>query len=245
LENAIEIKNVSKTFRLSERKWIFQTLRNINFNSNEKIVAVNDVSFAVKKGEVFGIIGKNGSGKTTLLQIIAGLYNPDSGSVKIDGSLAPIMHIGAGFNPELLPSTNIILYGMMLGLSKNEIKSKINSILQFAELEKFSTMKLKHFSSGMKSRLGISTVFQLNPDIFLLDEILSVGDIDFRQKCFEKFLSYKKQGKTILYVTHALNTLKDLCDRVLLLDMGNLITIGNPEDAIKKYREIFQKTPGS
>ena len=165
-ENAIEISNISKTFEINKRQSIFQTIRNTKSKSKLKtITALDDVSFSVRKGEVMGVIGRNGSGKTTLLQIIGGIYQPDSGVINVEGTMAPILQISTGFHPELEPEENIILFGMLLGFSKNEIKKRVESILQFAELEKFSTMKLKHFSSGMKSRLGISTIFQLNPDI--------------------------------------------------------------------------------
>lgn len=242
-ENIIEVKNVTKTFRISKKHRVLSYIKNQHLQANEKITALDDVSFNVGRGEVLGIIGFNGSGKTTLLQTIAGLYMPDSGHVHVKGSLAPILRIGAGFHQELLPRENIIMYGMLLGLSKSDIKQKVNQILEFAELERFSTMKLKHFSSGMKSRLALSTIFQLNPDILLLDEVLAVGDIGFRQKCFDTFASLRKQEKTILYASHGINTLPELCDRVLLLHMGKIILIGKPKEVIQKYIEIFkQKT---
>jgi len=236
-ENAIEVSNITKTFEINKRQSIFQTIRNTK--SKLKIIkALDDVSFSVRKGEVLGVIGWNGSGKTTLLQIIGGIYQPDSGVVNVEGTMAPILRISTGFHPELEPEENIILFGMLLGFSKNKIKKRVESILQFAELEKFSTMKLKHFSTGMKSRLGISTIFQLNPDILLLDEILAVGDINFREKCYQSFTSFKEQKKTILYVTHSLDTVPKLCDRAILLHQGKLLMMGNPKDVIEKYKTL-------
>jgi len=246
-ENMIEVKNITKTFHLNKQKGIFGKMRKFNSRSsnNDRINALDDVSFTVSKGEVLGIIGKNGSGKTTLLQVIAGLYELDSGEVKVNGSLTPILQIGIGFQQELIPRENIVMYGMLLGLTKREIMEKLDRILEFAELEKFTEMKLKHFSSGMKSRLAISTTLQLNPDIFLLDEILAVGDLGFREKCFKEFSKFKEKGTTILYVTHNLNSLPKLCDRVLLLHLGRIIVIDNPADAIQKYKEILQKNKTS
>ena len=241
-ENIIELQNVSKEFQLNSTSEGFGYFRNFNLGKpKKKIKALDNISFSVEKGEVFGIIGLNGSGKTTLLQVIAGLYNPDLGSVKVYGTLAPILQIGVGFNMELLPSENIIIYGMMLGFPKSEIKNKINSILEFAELGKFSSMKIKHFSSGMKSRLAISTIFQLNPDIFLLDEVLAVGDINFKKKCFDAFSSFKKNGKTILYVTHSLNTVTEFCDRALILHTGKILMIGKPNEVVSKYKELSKE----
>jgi len=234
----IEIKNVTKTFRLAKRRG-FSSFLNVHDNSKDnRIKALDNISFSVRKGEFIGIIGLNGSGKTTLLQTIAGIYQPDEGEIHVKGTLAPILRIGAGFQQELIPKENIVMYGMLLGLSKPEIITKVDGILKFAELEKFSSMKLKHFSSGMKSRLGISTIFELNPEILLLDEILAVGDINFQDKCIKSFSSFKDKGKTILHVTHSLNTLKQFCDRALLLHMGKILEIGDPEDVIQKYREI-------
>jgi len=234
----IEIKNVTKTFRIAKRRG-FSSFFNVNDNSkNNRIKALDNVSFSVTKGEFIGIIGLNGSGKTTLLQTIAGLYQPDQGEIHVKGNLAPILRIGAGFQQELIPKENIVMYGMLLGLSKPEIITKVDSILKFAELEKFSSMKLKHFSSGMKSRLAVSTVFELDPEILLLDEILAVGDINFRDKCIKSFSSFKDRGKTILHATHSINMLKQLCDRVVLLHVGKILEIGEPENVVQKYKEI-------
>jgi ABC-type polysaccharide/polyol phosphate transport system ATPase subunit len=174
-----------------------------------------------------------------LLQTIAGLYSPDSGDIKVVGSLAPVLQIGSGFQPELSAVENIMIYGMLLGLSKNEIKNKIKSILEYAELEKFSHLKLKHFSTGMQSRLAVAIVFQLDPDILLLDEILAVGDSNFNKKCFATFISLTKKHKTILVSTHALNLLPLFCDRVLLMDKGKLIAITSPDEAAQKFQDLM------
>lgn len=237
MDTAIEVKNLTKKFNLNERKNIFNISKS---TPDKKITALDNISFSIKKGEVVGIIGVNGSGKTTLLQTIAGIYTPDGGSVKVSGSLAPVLQIGAGFNQELDATENIIIYGMLLGLSKKFIKSKIDSILNYAEIEEFSELKLKHFSSGMRSRLAVSTIFQLNPDILLLDEILAVGDLNFREKCFKTFISLKENNRTILVSTHALNLLRLFCDRVLLINKGKLLTFSSPDEAVEKFKMILE-----
>jgi len=241
LENVLEVKNVTKIFPYNRQKGIFNRIKNIRALSEQKnLTALDNVSFTAKKGEVLGIIGLNGSGKTTLLQVIAGIYQPDSGTVQVNGTLAPILHIGTGFNQELYPSENIVMYGMLLGFEKKEIEKKVNSILKFAEVEQFSSMRLKHFSSGMRARLAFSTMLQLNPDILLIDEILSVGDINFREKSSKALFSFKDQGKTILLTTHQLGVLNDLADRVLLLHHGQILNIGEPTEVIQKYKELSQ-----
>ena len=177
---AVELKNVTKIFHINKQKgklrWAHlpkdQNKLSIGGNQQNFLKALDNVSFTARRGEVLGIIGLNGSGKTTLLQIISGIYKPDSGQVNINGTLAPILRIGTGFNQELLPNENIVLFGILLGIPKKQIESKVDLILEFAELKEFSNMKLKHFSSGMNARLGFSTMLQLNPDILLIDEIL-------------------------------------------------------------------------
>lgn len=243
---AVELKNITKIFRIDtrnhklRRELFLDKQKNVSAKAVSKnfLRALDDVSFYARKGEVLGIIGLNGSGKSTLLQVISGIYQPDSGDVRINGTLAPILRLGTGFNEELFPSENIVLFGILLGIPKKTIESKVNSILEFAELSEFLHLKLKHFSSGMKARLGFSTVLQLNPDILLIDEILSVGDIKFRKKSFEAFLGFKEKGKTILLTAHQMYVMKDICDRVLLLDKGKVLMIGDPDEVTKKYQDL-------
>ena len=229
------LENVSKFFKKNEGKFTFGI-----FNKDDRnlLKAVDDVSFNVKKGEMLGIIGLNGSGKTTLLRTIAGIYPPDKGTVIINGKLAPLLQIGVGFYNELFAKDNIILYGMLLGMKKSEITKKVDYIISFAELNEFKDMKLKYYSSGMRARLAFSTAMQIESDILLVDEVLSVGDLPFREKSFDSFLSFKKEGKTILYTSHNLIMLEKLCDRVLLLSKGSAIMIGSPVEVIIKYREM-------
>jgi len=235
---AITVKNVSKSFKLGGKKFFEKSPEK---SKSSGFFALNDVSFNVKKGEILGIIGANGSGKTTLLRTIAGIYKPDSGYVKTNGTIAPILHIGTGFNNELDAVENIMIYGMLLGIPKMEMKKKVHDIIEWAELEKFSDVKLKKYSSGMRARLAFATTIQINPDILLVDEVLAVGDKKFKEKSFQEFSSFKKQGKTILYVTHSLKKITKLSDRVLLLDHGRVIAIGKPDEIIQKYDEMTAK----
>ena len=241
-ENAVEVDNLTKIFRLNKPEGIIQILKNLN-NKKDRFAALDTVSFKAKKGQVIGIIGLNGSGKTTLLRTIAGIYKPDSGHVHINGSMAPLLQIGAGFNEELNATENIVISGMFFGIPKSEIKERAQSIIEEAEVKKFAKTKLKHFSTGMRARLAFFTALQLDPDILLVDEILAVGDISFREKSFERFLSYKKRGKTILFSTHNLEALEQIANRVLLLDHGKVISIDTPEKSIQKYKEIVALPP--
>jgi len=236
LEPSLVVENISKTFKLKRPK---QALMQVtNSKSVDTLTALDSISFSVAKGEVFGIIGLNGSGKTTLLRIIAGIYEPDSGKISVEGKIAPLLQIGTGFNLELTAEENIIMAGMLVGKTKGEIKKRVNKIIEFAGLQEFTEMKLKHYSAGMMARLAFATAIQIDPDILLVDEILSVGDIEFTEKSFKEFLSFKKKGKTIIYTTHDLPLLTELCDRVLLLRKGKSVMIGEPTKVIEKYREI-------
>ena len=229
---AIEVKNLSKSFKFSNKGG-----NSILSFSNYRLKALEDISFTVKKGEVFGIIGPNGSGKTTLLRIISGVYKPETGNVIINGNLSPLMQIGAGFQGEYNARENIILNGMLLGLPKSVIENKVDDIMRYAELEEFSNLRIKHYSSGMRARLAFATAMEINPDIVLVDEILAVGDKAFREKSYQTFKSFKKKNKTILIVTHNIGNLS-FCDRVMLIHRGKLIMIGNPKEVIKKYNDM-------
>jgi len=242
-EPAIIVKNLTKRFKIyhEKRDTAFEVITSF-FNRTkyyEELTILDDVSFEVNKGEMFGIIGKNGTGKTTLLRLLSQIYKPDSGSIKKNGSLIPFLGLGAGFQLEMTAMDNVILYGKLLGLSKKEIKNKLDEILKFAELEKFADTKLKNFSSGMYARLAFATAVQVNPDIVLMDEILSVGDIGFQKKSHDTFLSFKQKGKTIVIVSHDLNVIKENCDRVMFLDNGKIVEIGEPQKVIDSYTSYF------
>ena len=235
----IVVENITKTFKLA--KPIGEYIRRVNNGKvSDRLVALDKVSFTVKEGEMFGVIGVNGSGKTTLLRTVAGIYKPDSGVVSVKGRMAPLLQIGTGFSNELNSSENIILSGMLLGIPKSEMKKKVSQIIEFAELQDFSGMKLMHYSAGMRARLAFSTALQINADVLLVDEILAVGDLGFAEKSFNAFLSFKEKGNTILYSTHNLSKLPNLCDRVLLLDKGKMVMIDEPNKVIQKYKEIVK-----
>jgi ABC-type polysaccharide/polyol phosphate transport system ATPase subunit len=233
-ENIITLSNIDKFFNF---KTSSPQQEGSNLSENF-IKALENISFSIKKGEVFSIIGSNGSGKTTLLRIIAGIIEPDNGSISVKGKLAPLLQLGVGFHPELIAKENIFLYGLLLGFKKNEILSKVDDIIAFAELQPFSSLKLKHYSTGMKLRLALSTAFQVNSDIILIDEVLAVGDIKFRKKSMDAFLSYKKKGKTIVFTTHNLHMLS-ISDRSLFINKGKIINIGNPREIAKEYEEFM------
>jgi len=238
----IILENVQKVFKIQDQtsNTIFETY--INFKNRrlaKNFLALNKINLDIKKGEMIGIIGRNGSGKSTLLKIIAGVLEPTSGKIIINGKITPLLALGSGFNGELSAKENIIFYGMLLGAKKNYILKKINEIIQFAELENYLDVKIKHFSSGMHLRLAFSVAVFLDPDTILIDEVLSVGDESFQKKSFDKLMSFKESGKTIILVTHALDLVENLCDRAAYLDKGKIIEIGDSKQVVKVYRESF------
>jgi len=237
-EIAISVKNVSKTFRIPHER--ITSLRGAAVSlfkkkTYEEFKALDDVSFEVKKGEFFGVIGRNGSGKSTLLKILAGIYEADKGRVKVNGMISPFLELGIGFNPELSGRDNIYLNATVLGMSKKEIDKKFDSIVKFSELERFIDQKLKNYSSGMQVRLAFSVSIHANREILLMDEVLAVGDTNFQSKCIREFIKYKETGKTVVLVTHDIATVQQYCDRVMLLRNGNVINIGNAEDVSNEY----------
>jgi ABC-type polysaccharide/polyol phosphate transport system ATPase subunit len=235
---AIKLKNVSKTFNIVNHKSIFSRFSSLKSKELKSLTALDDISFEVEHGEIIGIIGVNGSGKSTLLRIIGGIYRPDSGSIIVNGSISPLLQLGVGFQNELDARENIIMSSLLMGHSKSFIESKVDEIIRYAELEKFLKLKLKHYSTGMKARLGFATSMLIDPDIFLIDEILSVGDKNFREKSYHSFQDLKQKKKTILFTTHNLRSLTDLADRVLLIQKGKIKKIGKPEEVIKEYMKL-------
>jgi len=238
---AIKLEHVQKTFVMKNRRSTSNLTKSYNKNIKNVIFSLQDISFTIQEGETIGLIGLNGSGKTTLLRIISGIYNPDSGYVKTNGKLAPLLQIGTGFREELDAEENIIMYGIILGFTKKVIQQKVEKIIKFAELEKFRNVKLKDFSTGMKSRLAFATALQIDPDILLVDEVLSVGDAAFREKSFREFAKFKQNHKTIVYTTHSMDMIKKLSDRVILIDHGKIKKIGKSDEVVKLYQEIVQK----
>jgi len=239
MENiAIQVNKVSKIFKLDKPLGISKIVNPLNYAKKKTLKALDEISFTVNKGEILGIIGLNGSGKTTLLRIIAGVYKPNFGTVEVNGRISALMQLGTGFQGDLDALENIIMNGMLLGISKPDILKKVDAIIEYAELEKFVNMKLKYFSTGMRARLAYGIAMQVDPDVLLIDEVLSVGDIGFQKKSYETFLSLTKSKKTILHSTHNLNKLAEFSDRVLLLHKGKLVQFGPPDEVIKKYKSL-------
>src|SRR5437870_10594533 len=203
--------------------------------------ALKHVTFRIAKGEMVGIIGRNGSGKSTILKVIAGVYAPSSGRVEVHGRIAPLIELGAGFHHELTGRENILLNGLLLGLSKRDVMKRESQIIEFAELGEFIDVPVKQYSSGMYMRLAFAIATEVNPDILLIDEILAVGDGEFRRKCFERIEQFRTLGKTILFVSHDLSSIRQFCDRVLLLHGGELIEDGSTDFVISRYESLLSQ----
>jgi len=243
-EIAIKVTGVSKNFLLphERRNSIKSKVVNL-FKNTDKTVevqhALKDISFEVKKGEFFGILGRNGSGKSTLLKILAEIYKPTSGDVNVKGKLVPFIELGVGFNPELTGRENVYLNGALLGFSKSEIDARYNDIVEFAELEGFMDQRLKNYSSGMQVRLAFSVATRADADILLIDEVLAVGDADFQRKCYDYFKSLKKLKKTVVFVSHDMSAIREFCDRAILIEKSKKIKEGNAEKVATEYSRLF------
>ena len=235
----IALEGVNKIFRLPhDRK---TTLRQrfvslLQRQTYEELYALRDINLKVDNGEFLGIIGKNGAGKSTLLKLIARVLEPTSGTVSVNGTIAPFLELGVGFQGELTVKDNIFLYGALLGMSRQEIEEKYDWIIDFSGLERFVDAKLKNLSSGMQVRLGFSITVSVESSILLVDEVLAVGDMDFQQKCYNSFESFKKDGRTILFVSHDLAAVEKFCDRVVMLEKGCIRDIGRPEKVLSRYK---------
>lgn len=240
VRDAIVVENVSKRFRIphERRPTVFETL--IGFLGKqplqyEEFWALREVSFSVKTGETFGVLGPNGSGKSTLLKILAGVLRQDSGRIQVAGKVAPFLELGVGFQPELTAKENIYLYGSIMGLTQKQVRGYYDEILEFAELRRFESMKLRNFSSGMAVRLAFSTAIHTDPDIMLVDEVLAVGDEAFQKKCRCKIDEIRDSGRTILFVSHQLDAVRKLCERSMLLMDGSIVEIGETGKVIDLY----------
>src|ERR1700720_2249848 len=240
---SIEFQNVVQRFRrIQERP---DTLREVfakivrRRQQLQVFEAVKQVSFVISKGETVGLIGRNGSGKSTILKIVAGVYAPSEGAVKVQGTIAPLIELGAGFHHELTGRENILLNGLLLGLTRRQIREREESIIEFAELGDFIDSPVKQYSSGMYMRLAFAVATEVDPDILIIDEILGVGDAGFQRKCFDRIEDFRRAGKTILLVSHAMDNIRKLCDRVILLHAGRLVEDGSPDRVIARYEEIL------
>ncbi|MGA9349188.1 MAG: ABC transporter ATP-binding protein [Anaerolineae bacterium] len=245
---AIEFENVSKRFILHHAKpRSFQELvigALWRSWSREELWALNGVSFEVERGEMLGIIGPNGSGKSTILKLITRILEPTSGSITVDGKVSALIELGTGFHPDLTGRENVYLNGSILGLSQEEMDAKFKEIVAFAELERFINVPLKHYSSGMYMRLGFAIAINVEPDTLLIDEVLAVGDESFQKKCLAKIEELKKQGKTMVFVSHALETVRKLCDKALWLEQGDIKSMGSPDKVIYDYLDDLRRKEG-
>jgi ABC-type polysaccharide/polyol phosphate transport system ATPase subunit len=232
-------RNISKMFKIpSERRnTLFEAVAAFleGRRRYEEFWALKNVSFEVKEGEIFGITGPNGSGKTTLLEIIANIIYQDEGELIVNGRITPILALGVGFNPELTARENVFLYGALMGVKRDRMEEKYEEVFEFAELKRFENMKLKNFSSGMNARLAFSTAIATEPDILLVDEVLAVGDIEFQRKCMAEINKVNKNGTTIVFVSHSVEAVRDICERAMFLDNGAVIAIGDAEEVVNTY----------
>jgi lipopolysaccharide transport system ATP-binding protein len=245
--NVIEVNNISKKFRLGastgdlrERVGSLFSRKSREDDAARDFWALRDISFNVAQGESFGIIGHNGSGKSTLLKLLTGIYKPTSGTFKMHGRISALIEVGAGFHPDLTGRENVYLNGSVLGLKRREIDKLFDEIIAFSELEQFIDTPVKRYSSGMYMRLGFAVAAHVDPEIVLVDEVLAVGDESFQKKAMTKMLSLRKQGKTIMFVSHGMDSIAAMCDKVMLLSHGNLLASGEPEEVISAYRTSVQ-----
>lgn len=235
----ITLKEVDKVFRLPHDKKTTLRQRFVSLlqkKTYEELYALRNINLEVDEGEFLGIIGKNGAGKSTLLKVIARVFEPTSGRVSVNGNIAPFLELGVGFQWELTVKDNIFFYGALLGMSRQEIEDKYDWIIDFSGLERFVDAKLKNLSSGMQVRLGFSITVSVESPILLVDEVLAVGDMDFQHKCYSSFERFKKQGRTVLFVSHDLTAVERFCDRVVLLEKGTIVVDGEPGLTIAKYQ---------
>jgi ABC-2 type transport system ATP-binding protein len=243
---AVAARSVSKTFSVPEERT--HTLKERVLHPRRRrghhtFRALNDISFAVKEGEFFGIAGRNGSGKSTLLKCIAGIYQAD-GDIWRRGRMSTFIELGIGFNMDMAARDNVVMNGIMMGLSPREARRRYDGVIDFAELREFEDLKLKNYSSGMYVRLAFSVAIQVDADLLLIDEILAVGDAAFQQKCFDVFNEMRDQGKTIVFVTHDMGSLQRFCHRAMLLERGTQVYIGEPHEVADRYLEInFGREP--
>ena len=244
----IEARGVSKSFRLSVNKIgsLKEMITTFSQSDYKELRALQDVSFDVRRGEFFGIVGRNGSGKSTLLKVLASIYSADAGTVRMAGRLAPFIELGVGFNPELTARENVELNGVMMGLTRKDARSRLGAVLEFAELEEFVDMKLKNYSSGMLVRLAFSVMIQSDAEILLIDEVLAVGDAAFQQKCADVFHEMRDSERTVILVTHDMGAVEHYCHRAMLLHDGEVKAVGDPGEVARKYLRLnFESAPST
>jgi ABC-type polysaccharide/polyol phosphate transport system ATPase subunit len=243
----IVVDSISKTFRVPEER--VHTLKEyalhpLRHRRHQTFEVLQDISFHVERGEFFGIAGRNGSGKSTLLKCLAGIYGVNQGRIWMDGRLSTFIELGVGFNQDLAARDNVVLNGIMMGLSPREARRRVDEVIDFAELREFEELKLKNYSSGMHVRLAFSVAIQVDADVLLVDEVLAVGDASFQQKCFDVFYKMRDEGRTIVFVTHDMGSMNRFCNRALLLERGRVVHLGEPHEVADRYLEInFGRNP--
>ena len=243
----IILKNVSMKFNLGVEKDNSLKMIFINFFSpkkkkkNEYFWALKNIDFKIKKGDVVGIIGANGAGKSTLLKVVSGVYKPTTGSVTVNGKISPMIELGAGFDGELTARENIYLNGAILGYSKEFLEERFDEIVEFSELKDFLDVPVKNFSSGMVAKLAFSISTIVDPEVLIVDEILSVGDIKFQEKSKNKMMSMIEGGTTVLYVSHSIESIKEICSKVIWLDHGKIVKMGNAKQVCNEYYKKLMK----
>ena len=238
---AIQVEGLKKSFRIPTQRMDSLKERVLHpFAAREfrELKALDGVSFEIRQGEFFGIVGRNGSGKSTLLKLLASIYRADAGAIRIAGRLAPFIELGVGFNPDLSARQNVVLNGVMMGLTPEQARDRVDSVIAFAELDEFADLKLKNYSSGMLVRLGFSLMMEVDADILLIDEVLAVGDAAFQQKCADAFREMKAAGKTIVLVTHEMATVEEYCHRAMLIGDGHIAHLGEPEEVGRRYLRL-------
>jgi ABC-type polysaccharide/polyol phosphate transport system ATPase subunit len=237
----VEVRGVRKTFQIPDQKIetfkerAVHPLRRQHFR---ELKALNGIDLDVRQGEFFGIVGRNGSGKSTLLKILASIYSADAGQVRMAGSMAPFIELGVGFDPDVSAIENVVLNGVMMGLSPTEARARIDAVFEFAELEDFKELRLKNYSSGMVVRLAFAVMIQADTDILLIDEVLAVGDAAFQQKCADVFHRMRESGKTVILVTHDMGAVETYCDRAMLIHDGDVVLTGDPDEVARSYYRI-------
>lgn len=235
----IKVENVSMKFNLMEEKvdslkeFVVKLFKGKLFYN--EFIALNNISFEIKKGDIFGLVGFNGAGKSTMLKIIAGVLKPSSGKVTVNGTMAPLIEVGAGFDPELTAKENIFLNGAILGHSREFLEEHFDNIIEFAELRDFVNVPVKNFSSGMYARLGFSIATEVRPDILIVDEVLAVGDHKFQKKCSDRLLKMVENGTTAIIVSHDIKVVKDVCNKAIWLEHGKIKRIGNAQEICAEY----------
>lgn len=234
---AISFQQVSKKFAFQSQKTFKEFLPALikGEETSKGFVALEDISFEIKRGECVGIIGPNGSGKSTILKLIAGVMSPTSGEVKVEGKISPLIELGAGMHPELTGRENIFLNGAILGLRRKDIQAQLQSIIDFSEIPDFIDQPVKHYSSGMYMRLAFAIAVHVNPEILIVDEILAVGDDTFQKKCFKKMEEFKKNKVTIVFVSHSLGQVQNFCDRAIYIDHSKLVMQGPTKEVCERY----------